>query len=375
MRTTEQTTRARRGPVDGSARLPLAGPAILDRLRVTGRARPVPDPGLVADLRAHLESAVAGPAGEPAADGPPAVPQAVTSGRITRALACAGHAVSEPADGCGPSLALACGALVDVLFRQLVTTGSIGDPFAEGLDALGVDERGASLVGWIGALAPGERSELRSEVERQAEGLRARWPALDPAWLPRTKESMRVPLCGGRVELLARVDLVIGRPSRTEASVALVDVTSGARRSARAADRGFQALVETLRSGTPPFVVATYYARTGELDVDPVSSELLVAAARRCRAGLRALSVDPVHPGAEVRPGPGDLGPTWCSSCADGPPSAPVAGPFASPQVLPATVTCAATGPVRLPGARAADGDPSGAPADAVLDFATGQAA
>jgi hypothetical protein len=36
-------------------------------------------------------------------------------------------------------------------------------------------------------------------------------------------------------------------------------------------------------------VVATYYTRTGELDVDPVTDELLVEAARRTLIGARAL--------------------------------------------------------------------------------------
>ena len=48
-------------------------------------------------------------------------------------------------------------------------------------------------------------------------------------------------------------------------------------------------MVESLRSPAPPFVVATYYTRTGEVDVDPVSEELLVGAARRTLAGTRLL--------------------------------------------------------------------------------------
>ncbi len=39
----------------------------------------------------------------------------------------------------------------------------------------------------------------------------------------------------------------------------------------------------------PPFVVATYYTRTGELDTDPVTAELLTAAARRALVGARSL--------------------------------------------------------------------------------------
>jgi len=286
---------------------PLAGSALLDRLRVTGRARPEADPALVADLRAHLGLDIG--AGRPGPDGP----VVVTGHRLTRALACAAHADPEGTDGREPTLALACGALMDVLFRQLVVTGSIGGAFDDGLDALSVDDRRLPLVAWIGALAPAERAGLRAEVDRQAEGLRLRWPALDPTWLPRTKECLRVPATDGGFELVARVDLAIGRPAVDEASVALVDVTSGVPRSAHVADRRFHALVETLRSGVPPFAVATYYTRTGELDVDPVTADVLVAAARRCRAGLGAL-VDP-----DAAPWTADDPTSACAACADGP--------------------------------------------------------
>ena len=69
---------------------------------------------------------------------------------------------------------------------------------------------------------------------------------------------------------------------------------------------GADALIETLRSSVPPFAVATYFSRTGEIDVEPVDRELLVAAAKRCVAGARRLL------GGDL-PG-GDA--AWCAGCA-----------------------------------------------------------
>ena len=118
-----------------------------------------------------------------------------------------------------------------------------------------------------------------------------RWPALEPAWLPRTHEAMRVRLCRrcGRSSS-ARVDLAVGRPGRASRR------RSPSSSSSRApgglehrADLHFEALVETLRHSAPPFVVATYYTSTGELDVDPITEELLTTAARRVVAGVHAL--------------------------------------------------------------------------------------
>jgi hypothetical protein len=283
---------------------PLSGDALLQRLRITGRPRPAARPELTRTLWGLLESELArslsgraaeDPVGASVSHGSPLqLPVLVTKDRLTRVLACEAHQAPTGSEATAFSSALACGSLIDVLFRQLVTVGSIGDPMEDGLAALEVDARRSDLWAWIESLAGPERDELRAEVERQADGLCRRWPVLDPVWLPRTQESLRARSDGGAVELSARVDLVIGRPARDEGSVAIVEVKSGSRRVEHRSDLHFYALLEALRSPAPPFVVATYYSRTGELDVDPVTDELLVSAARRTAVGSRLL-VDQAH--------------------------------------------------------------------------------
>ena len=124
---------------------------------------------------------------------------------------------------------------------------------------------------------------------------------------------------GGAVELVGRVDLAIGAPATDEASVAFVEIKSGARRPEHRLDLHFYALIEALRRPAPPFAVATYYTRTGELDVDPVTEEHLVAAAGRAGAGVRRLGEPgegaephgqprPCRPARAVRPGAGTDG-------------------------------------------------------------------
>jgi hypothetical protein len=278
---------------------PLAGEALLDRLRFTGRPRPRVDPDLARRLRGIVEQGMAnteGRAGAGRAAGAGVSPTGanlrlrLTKDRLTGALARGTHPVEAEFGERSPTVPLACGALVDVLFRQLVTVGAIGDPMADGLAGLSVDERRAGLVSWVNRLSAPDRAELRAEVERQTAGLLHRWPTLDPAWLPRTQETLRVVLAGGAVELVGRVDLAIGAPAADEASVAFVEIKSGARRPEHRLDLHFYALIEALRRPAPPFAVATYYTRTGELDVDPVTEEHLVAAACRVGAGLRRLS-------------------------------------------------------------------------------------
>jgi hypothetical protein len=247
------------------------------------------------------------------------------------------------------SLSVARGALMDALFRQVVSTGTIGDALGEGLEALSLDEYQVPLVVWIGQLTSAERSELQSEVERQADGLLQRWPDLDPTWLPRTRETLRVPLAEGRVELVSRVDLAIGRPNRAEASVALVEATSGERRQSHRDDRHLDALVETLRRGVPPFVVATYFTLTGEIDVDPVTPDLLVGAARRCVTGMRAMAA----PELDRTSGPD--GYPYCAGC-----TGVLSGVITAPPVVAmVTPVAAARSPV----------------VDGVVSFSQGQAA
>ncbi|MHB8431716.1 MAG: PD-(D/E)XK nuclease family protein [Acidimicrobiales bacterium] len=277
----------------GRAWRPLGGFDLLDRLRATGRRRLRVNPELVACLRSSIEddferANTTNPS--PGTDQvSPQSPLLVTKDRLTRALACEAHHVVSEFGERRLTVAMACGVLVDALFRQLVTVGAINDPMVDGTDALASDVQQRPLLLWIESLPPAERRELEVEVVRQAKALVARWPKLDPGWLPRTQEPIRCALSGGSLLLTARVDLAVGSPAGDESSIAMVEIKSGRRRAEHRADLHFYALLETLRSGAPPFVVATYYTRTGELDVDPMTEELLVDAARRTRAAMGVL--------------------------------------------------------------------------------------
>jgi hypothetical protein len=281
----------------------------------------VVDPGFVDGLRSMIESglspvaderAVAGE--EPGRTGPDAEhPLVVTRERLARALCCPAH---DPGPCYGErelSLALACGALISVLFRQQVTVGRIGDPLIDGVAALSLDHRQAELVSWIEALTGAARAELRAEVERQAGALVRRWPVLEASWLPRTHEAMQAAFAQGSVLLVARVDLAIGRPAEREASVAMVELVSGTRRPFHAADRLFAALLETLRHSAPPFVAATYYTSNGELDVEAITEEVLTTTARRVVAGVTALVARERGMGSPPDPAP------FCPSCSVSP--------------------------------------------------------
>ena len=215
---------------------------------MSGRPRLPADPGLCESIARRLDdglAAFAGPqdraaptrseddahttpiVGGSGPQGGPGRPLVVTKGSLTRALTCDEHASGAVVSRRPPSRAMACGAIVDAVFRQLITVGSIEDATADGLAALRVDGRHDELLAWVAELPPAEWSALVADVEEHADGLRRRWPRLVPAWMPRTQEPMRVMAGGGGVELAARVDLALGLPGREVASVALVELKSG----------------------------------------------------------------------------------------------------------------------------------------------------
>jgi hypothetical protein len=258
-------------------------PDLVFRLRAAVNRRPRVDRGLAAGLREWLEDGVGPAVSDWPANRPPL--------RVDRrALA---NALSPGAENDPPGAAVLTtsrlrGALVNVLFRQIVTSGTVDDPIEDGLAALAAAGR-EGLVHAFAALEAPEKQALASELGAQVGQIRADWRPIPSGWLPRTTEWMSIPLAGGRVLLTDLADLVVGTPSSGVASVCLVAVRSGERRDQDRPDAHFRALLETVRSGAAPFAVATYYPRHGDLDLDPVDDEILTAAVRRTLDGLAEL--------------------------------------------------------------------------------------
>jgi len=264
---------------------PPEGAVLLERLRGQGRARPAVDPGLAGGLRDWLEDGLAGVTDDLAVDGGSV---RVTKEALTGVLMCEAHLVARRSSPRNVTLELVRGSLVDALFRQWVTTGRLDDPWSDALGAVRVDGD-SDIIGFLDAMTPDSRGDLAREVAEHAGGVVARWPVPSPSWLPRTQERLVVPLVGGRVVLSGVVDLAFGGPAGERASVCVVEIKSGRRRIEHRGDLHFYALLETLRSGAPPFRIATYYTRTGELDVEAVTDDVLVGALQRVLAGTGRL--------------------------------------------------------------------------------------
>jgi hypothetical protein len=116
------------------------------------------------------------------------------------------------------------------------------------------------------------------------------WPPIARSWAPRTESPIKFSFHGGRVELNARPDLILGRPQGCEARTLIVDFKTGRPAVSHRADVSFYALAETLARGLPPFRVATYYLDSGVADTEDITEEVLWAQAQRVALGAARMA-------------------------------------------------------------------------------------
>ena len=267
------------------------GPDLLARLVSPAPPRPPVDHGLAGGLRAWLEDGIAG-VGRPdhrgarvGRTGRPERPAVVRDGTLVR-----GVALARPGSF---GLRDLRARLTRAIFRLVVVQGPLRHPFEDALCAISVTEEGPDLLDAIGRLPARDRADLRVFARARAAAISSQWRPVPAAWLPRTAERLEVPLGGGAVVLRATADLVLGRPSDGRASVCLVRLDdlrreqTGDDRPERA--RRVLALSETLRSGAPPWRVASYDPGARRLDCDEVTEALLTDAVRDALDALDAL--------------------------------------------------------------------------------------
>jgi hypothetical protein len=279
---------------------------VLELLRADGLARLPSSAGLAGGLRAWLEDAAYAAARMRGEDAPPLVlgsrqlfgPAAgVGFGAASQDERAVGEAggVSAPE----PPHDLVVARLVHAIFRQLVTVGALDDPLQDAVDALRArGGRGEGFVLYVDALPAAERRSLGETVGLHASRLVEMLPRPLPEWLPRTDERVAIPLAGGGVVLHgvfdALVDVPLGR-GRARGVLALsTDGTWGrARRSLH-----YLALLDALRSGTPPFRLAQADSSTGRFGAEDVREEHLRAMTAHVCAWLAGASWGTAVPGA-----------------------------------------------------------------------------
>lgn len=171
------------------------------------------------------------------------------------------------------------------------------------------------LTDFLQTCSETERAELRGTAGDRVAKFFESFPPLQPVWRPVTESSLLVDLLGGRVRLRGKVDLTLGVARGLQAGKVVIDLKTGAPNPAHRDDLRFYALLDTLRVGVPPRLIASFYLDSGEARTEPVTEGLLDATvARTVDAAVRLMALrtgtaEPVYrPGWACR---------WCPLLAD----------------------------------------------------------
>jgi hypothetical protein len=259
------------------------GQEVLALLRDGSGRRPSFDPDLAGGMRAWLEDA-AGQVARKRGEGP--------------VLYLGSRLVTGEGDGpwgdgeCSVELVTSC--LVRALFRQIILTGSVGDPLGDAMDALAVEGGREHMHRFVRQLSAADSASLSSSVAIHAGHLMALTPRFAPGWLPRTNDRVSIPLAGGRVVLTGTFDLLVGAPTPGTASLCAVGVCTGDNWASARTALHFMALLETLRSGTPPFRVALLQSASGRYGVEDMHEEHLGAMVGQLAGRMEQVAVTDV---------------------------------------------------------------------------------
>lgn len=293
--------------MDGDAALTPTQRRVLTELMGSRNDRPTFDRDLGLRLRDGLETALA-----PVADGLGDQQLFVSKQALAEVHSCERHHVSQ-AGTFSWSVATASGTVTHKAIELGATMRP--PPAPEHLVDLALDRLASDLEwgpgSWLATADPVEVAELRGAALDRVLKFCDEFPPLKLSWRPRLESGLSTGLCADRIWLRGKVDLALGRPEGSTAGVLIVDFKTGRPSRSGADDLRFYALLETLRTGVPPFRVATWYLDSGQCHAEDVGEDLLASAARRVVDGARLLYQLRIE-GREplINPGPA------CSYCA-----------------------------------------------------------
>lgn len=283
---------------------------VLADLLALGRPRPRFDPDLGHQLRQDMERALG-----PVADALPVEELWVDKRQLGQVHACEAHwRAGREEIGFDWSARTAAGTVVHKAIELSISsrTETVAlDLVDHAMAALAEDSRRASPRPWLLTASALELADLRGRAHDTVVKFQECWPRLQPAWAPRTETGIGAELCGGRIVLWGKVDLVLGVARGDEARALIVDLKTGRSYPGHLDDLRFYALVQTLRIGVPPFRVASYYLDTATFHHEDVTVEMLAVAARRTLDGAAKMArLLEEGAAAAISPGPTCA---WCA--------------------------------------------------------------
>jgi hypothetical protein len=159
------------------------------------------------------------------------------------------------------------------------------------IDAYVAEDSGDGGLGrYLGSAPPHELAELRASANDVVVQFLECFPPLLREWRPRTDTPILVQLCGERISLRGRPDLAFGQARGDEAGVVIVDLKTGWSYPHHFDDLRFYALLQTLKTGVPPYRVASYYLDSATFHHEDVTPGILEIAAGRTVDGVRKIA-------------------------------------------------------------------------------------
>jgi hypothetical protein len=280
---------------------------VLDLLGCPPDERPRFDADLRQRLLLDLEDGLAGVARRLPAD----TTLWVSKHPLTQVHGCEAKFVAEHETPFAWSAPLARGTVTHKAIELLVSWPGHPVPLDVVDEAIARLANDASHLGdWLRTCGDAERAALRGEVNALVVSFLECFPPLKARWTPVTESRVRIELFDGRIVLQGRVDLALGQPAGQVAGKVLIDLKTGGFAPHHRDDLRFYALLETLRVGTPPRLLASYYLDGGRPSPEPVTEALLDTATQRTIDGATRMSAL-LHEGVEpvLRPGPACR---WC---------------------------------------------------------------
>ena len=298
---------------------PLLNPAQKDVLSQLG-ARPSERPEFSDDLKQKLKLKLEEVAQSVSGALPDNESLFVNKHLLTQLMGCEPRYIAESQESFEWSIPTARGTLSHKAIELSVYWQGPKDSLTLTNEAISRAEQGNDYMGdWVRGLTKGDRAQLCGEVNTRVGSFLETWPPLEKRWKPMLETPIRVELAKGKVVLSGKVDLTLGSAGGNTAGKVIVDFKTGKFSPSHRDDLRFYALLDTIRVGVPPRLVASYYLDQGEFSPEIISTDVLESTIARISSGivrLAELRLDTRPP--TTQPGPPCR---WClvsDSCDDG---------------------------------------------------------
>jgi len=258
---------------------------VVQELGATAQHRPVFPDGLAAGLRERLTDGL-----RPVADNIEAGDNVfINKFLLSQVMSCEARHLHEVQREFAWSVPVARGTVahkaveLSVHWRTLPIANELVD---QALATLSND--GSAISDYLTHLPEADRAQLRSDAANATQAFLDGFPPLrsKPQWRPAVEVRGRYEIHNGKLIMQGKIDLSLGGPSGDRSGRVFIDLKTGRRSRTHIDDLRYYALIETVRFGTPPRALASYYLDESRLSVETMSQDLLWSAADRVIAGV-----------------------------------------------------------------------------------------